>query len=301
METGSTETEVLPVRPSADELLDALGHAVIATDLDGTIVTWNGAAEQLYGWPAADTLGRGITDVTVPQVSKQAAAEIMAALREGRPWSGGFPVKRRSGEVLHALVTDSGVYRDGELIGIVGASLNLGDAVRHLMERSSDAAVLVDEHHVVSYASPAVANLFGWPVDAVQGAPLTDRIHPEDHPVFEELLTGDPSRVERVGEIRIRTDGVWSWVEVAVTDLYTDPGSTSVVCNIRRSERLAHIEERERLLEAVHSEVLQDLFAAALELDRALTRAAPPIAARIDVARDAVGRAIGTLREVVKP
>lgn len=301
METGSTETEVLPVRPSADELLDALGHAVIATDLDGTIVTWNGAAEQLYGWPAADTLGRGITDVTVPQVSKQAAAQIMAALREGRPWSGGFPVKRRSGEVLHALVTDSGVYRDGELIGIVGASLNLGDAVRHLMERSSDAAVLVDEHHVVSYASPAVANLFGWPVDAVQGAPLTDRIHPEDHPVFEELLTGDPSRVERVGEIRIRTDGVWSWVEVAVTDLYTDPGSTSVVCNIRRSERLAHIEERERLLEAVHSEVLQDLFAAALELDRALTRAAPPIAARIDVARDAVGRAIGTLREVVKP
>ncbi len=295
------ETEVLAVRPSADELLHALGHAVIATDLDGRVVTWNAAAEELYGWPAADALGHDITEVTVPKVSKQAAAEIMTALREGRSWSGGFPVRRRSGELLHALVTDSGVYRDGKLIGIVGASLNLGDAVRHLMERSSDAAVLVDEHHVVSYASPAVANLFGWPVDSVQGAPLTDRIHPEDHQAFEELLTADPTRAERVGELRIRTEDSWSWVEVAVTDLYTDPGSTSVVCNIRRSERLAHIEERERLLEAVHSEVLQDLFAAVLELDRALTRAAPPIAARIDVARDAVGRAMGTLREVVRP
>lgn len=295
------DIEALPLRPSADELLHALGHAVIATDTRGTVLFWNGAAEELYGWPAEEVVGRDITEVTVPEISQRAASEIMAALREGRPWSGGFPVRRRSGEVLHALVTDSGVYRDGELIGIVGASLNLGDAVRHLLERSSDAAILVDEHQVVSYASPAVANLFGWPVDGVVGTPVTDRIHPEDHHAFEELLAADPTRAERVGELRIRIDGTWSWVEVAVTDLYTRPESRSQVCNIRRSERLARLEERERILEAVHSEVLQDVFAAALELDRALKHAAPPSAARIDAARDAVGRAMETLRDVVKP
>ena len=294
-------TQTLPVHPSADEMLQAIGHAVIATDTRGTVLYWNEAAEQLYGWPAADAVGRDITEVTVPELSQQAAAEIMAALREGRTWAGGFPVRRRGGEVLHALVTDSGVYRDGELIGIVGASLNLGDAVRHLMERSSDAAVLVDERQVVSYASPAVTNLFGWPVDAVVGTSLTDLIHPEDQEAFAELLTADPTADERVGELRVRTDGTWSWVEVAVTDLYTQPGSRSVVCNIRRSERLARIEERERLIEAVHSEVLQDLFVAELELDRALTRAAPSSAARIDAARDALARAMETLREVVKP
>ncbi|KRF37109.1 hypothetical protein ASG94_07000 [Nocardioides sp. Soil805] len=289
------------MHPSADELLHALGHAVIATDTRGTVLFWNGAAEQLYGWPAAEAVGRDVTEVTVPELSQRAAAEIMAALREGRPWSGGFPVRRRGGEVLHALVTDSGVYRNGELVAIVGASLNLGDAVRHLMERSSDAAVLVDAHHVVSYASPAVANLFGWPVDEVVGRPITDRIHPQDLDVFEELLAADPTRAERVGEVRVRTDDAWSWVEVAATDLYTQPGSLGQVCNIRRSERLARLEERERILEAVHSEVLQDLFAATLEIDLALTDAAPSSAARIDAAREAVGRAIQALREVVKP
>jgi PAS domain S-box-containing protein len=295
------DTEVLPLRPSADELLHALGHAVIATDTQGTVLAWNDAAEQLYGWPAAEALGRDITQVTVPELSRQAAEEIMTALREGRSWSGGFPVRNRSGEVLHALVTDSGVYRDGQLIGIVGASLNLGDAVRHLMERSSDAAVLVDEQHVVSYASPAVTNLFGWPVDEVMGTPLADRIHPEDRQAFEDLLAADPLRAERVGELRVRTNGAWSWVEVAVTDLYAQPGPQGQVCNIRRSERLARLEERERILEAVHSEVLQDLYAAALELDRALAHAAPSSAARIHVARDALGLAMETLREVVKP
>ena len=83
--------------------------------------------------------------------------------------------------------------------------------------------------------------------------------------------------------------------------LYTQPGPLGYVCNIRRSERLARLEERERILEAVHSEVLQDLFAATLELDRARMHAAPSSAARIDAARDAVGRAMETLREVVKP
>ena len=301
MHAGFMDTEVLPLRPSAEELVHALGHAVIATDTRGTVLFWNGAAEQLYGWPAAEAVGRDITEVTVPELSRQAADEIMAALREGRSWSGGFPVRNRNGEVLHALVTDSGVYRDGELIGIVGASLNLGDAVRHLMERSTDAAVLVDEHHVVTYASPAVTNLFGWRVDEVMGTTLTDRIHPEDHQGFEDLLAADPLQAERVSELRVRTDDAWSWVEVAVTDLYAQPGPQGQVCNIRRSERLARLEERERILEAVHSEVLQDLYAAALELDRALAHAAPSSAARIHAARDALGLAMETLREVVKP
>ncbi|WP_406832069.1 PAS domain-containing protein [Pedococcus sp. KACC 23699] len=295
------DIEPVPLRPSADELLDALGHAVIATDTQGTVVSWNGAAEQLYGWPAAEALGRDISEVTVPELSRQAAEEIMTALREGRSWSGGFQVRKRSGEVLHALVTDSGVYRDGELIGIVGASLNLGDAVRPLMERSTDAAVLVDERHVVSYASPAVASLFGWPVDEIMGTPLVDRIHPEDHQAFEELLAGDSDGAQRAGELRVRTDGSWAWVEVAVTDLYAQPGPQGQVCNIRRSERLTRLEERERILEAVHSEVLQDLFAAGLGLDRALAHAAPTTTVLILAARDAVGRAMRTLREVVTP
>jgi PAS domain S-box-containing protein len=301
VQAGCMSMQTLSDSPSADELLDALGHAVIATDTQGTVVAWNGAAEQLYGWPAAEALGRAITDVTVPELSQQAAAEIMAAVRDGRSWSGGFPARHRSGQVLQALVTDSGVYRDGQLIGIVGASLNLGHAVRHLMERSSDAAVLVDEHYVVTYASPAVTNLFGWPVDQVVGRPLADRINPEDRQAFHDLLAADPLRAERSGELRVRADGAWTWVEVAVTDLYAQPRPKGQVCNIRRSERLARLEERERILEAVHSEVLQRLYAAALELDRALAHAGPSSTTRIQAARAAMGHAMETLREVVKP
>ena len=39
-------------------LLDSVGQAVIATNLEGTILYWNRAAEQIYGWKSAEVLGR---------------------------------------------------------------------------------------------------------------------------------------------------------------------------------------------------------------------------------------------------
>ncbi|WP_395656682.1 PAS domain-containing protein [Nocardioides sp.] len=256
---------------------------------------------RLYGWTADEVVGRDIADVVIPQISRQAAAEIMEALRHGQSWAGGFAVQRRDGEVLQALVTDAGIYRDGELIGIVGESLNLGAAVRHLMERSSDAAVILNDDHVVSYASPAVTTLFGWPVRDVVGESLGDRVHPEDRVAFVELLEDEDAGTERVGDLRVRSAGGWTWVEMAVTDLFSEPDVRSLVCNIRRSERLARIDERERLLDKMHSDVLQDLFAATLELDRLLPRAGATQLAGLETARETVVRAIGTLREVVKP
>ena len=63
-------------------------------------------------------------------------------------------------------------------------------------------------------ASPAVANLFGWPVEEVVGTPITDRIHPEDHHAFEKLLAADPTLAERVGELRSTSTAPgpgWRW------------------------------------------------------------------------------------------
>jgi PAS domain-containing protein len=52
-----TNTGDITERKSAEEqinfqarLLDAVGQAIIATNPQGTIIYWNRAAEELYGW-----------------------------------------------------------------------------------------------------------------------------------------------------------------------------------------------------------------------------------------------------------
>src|SRR5664279_5712108 len=143
-ETGTA----LRIEPS--DQLAAIGQAVITTDLDGVVLYWNPAAQDLYGWTPQEAIGRNIASLTVPEVAQQVAADIMVALREGVPWSGGFPVRRKDGSRFPALVTDSGIYRDGTLIGIVGVSTNLGTALRPLLERSTDAALILRSDAVVT-------------------------------------------------------------------------------------------------------------------------------------------------------
>ena len=105
------------------DLLGALGEAVIATDLNGSIIFWNRAAETLYGWASEDVLGRGILDVTPTPLSRDEAAAIFADLLQGKTWSGEFDTRHKTGREMRVAVTDFPVRdKTGELAAIVGIS-----------------------------------------------------------------------------------------------------------------------------------------------------------------------------------
>jgi PAS domain S-box-containing protein len=104
-------------------LLDVVEQAVIVTDPDGTIRSWNRFAEQLYGWRSTEVMGRNILDVTPASTSREQASEIMERLQAGESWSGEFSVRRRDGTSFVVHVTDTPVFdAAGELSGIVGVS-----------------------------------------------------------------------------------------------------------------------------------------------------------------------------------
>src|SRR5688572_2458653 len=69
-------------------VLDAVGHAIIVTDLNGEITFWNPAAERIYGWAASDALGKNILDVTPTSQSRGQAKAIFDKLVTGESWSG---------------------------------------------------------------------------------------------------------------------------------------------------------------------------------------------------------------------
>lgn len=232
---------------SAAEQLAAMGHAVITTDPDGVIVYWNAAAERLYGWTAQEVVGRNVADVTVTEVGQDVALAIMAALRDGVPWSGGFPVRRRDGSTFPALVSDAGIYREGRLVGIVGVSTNLGSAIRPLLERSTDAALLLRHDAVITYASPAVELLFGWEQDALIGTSVVDLLHADDRTALAELLEDVVLRpgAHPLAEVRVQAFHDWRWAEAAFTNLLDDPTVRGVVCNLRPSPARVAMEQAE--------------------------------------------------------
>src|SRR4051794_5584518 len=121
-------------------LLSSLGEAVVATDLAGRVRYWSAAAERLYGWSAAEVMGRPATAFLVPAMTQGIADAIRAALLAGATWSGEFTLYRKDGTTFPALVTDAGVRdEDGKLVGIVGVATDLGSALESLLAQSSDA------------------------------------------------------------------------------------------------------------------------------------------------------------------
>jgi len=114
--------------PPAAQLpfLEAVKAAIIVTDQSGIITYWNPFAQELYGWPSKEVLGRNILEITVGAGTEQDAREHLSALSDGKCWSGEFQVRCKNGEFLTALVTLSPMLDDsGVAIGIVGISQDL--------------------------------------------------------------------------------------------------------------------------------------------------------------------------------
>ncbi|MEX2639180.1 MAG: PAS domain S-box protein [Balneolales bacterium] len=155
-------------------LLDQIGEAVIATDLDGKITHWNKAAQKLYGWTSEEIMGRNIIDITPDGSSKKQAAEIMTLLKKGKKWSDEFLVKRKDGTTFPAMVTNTPVTgNNGDLIGIVGVSSDLSErkqAERVLSESLKEKEILLAEvHHRVKNNLAVISSLL-----TLQAESLTD-------------------------------------------------------------------------------------------------------------------------------
>jgi PAS domain S-box-containing protein len=248
------------------QLLDAVEHALIAINLDGTIRYWNRAAEALYGWRSDEVLGRKVRELLVPDGLSAQGDEIRAQLAAGQSWTGEFPVRRRDGTVFQALVSDSPVRdADGRLIGMIGASIDLSERVessrrleeseqrfRSLFEHHPDAVFAFDPNGRVILANAGCERLSGYsPAEilAEQRAYAPPEELERGLAFFKAALRGEPQQFESV---LVRKDGerleVWTMQIPIVID-----GKVVGVFGIARdiTERVRAEQERESLLQAL--------------------------------------------------
>ena len=47
-------------------MLEAIGDALIVSDVEGKVIVWNAAAERLFGWTAAEAMGQSM-EMIIPE------------------------------------------------------------------------------------------------------------------------------------------------------------------------------------------------------------------------------------------
>jgi len=102
----------LQVRTAQAEfaVLDHLDVAVVVTDLEGVITSWNAAAETLYGWSLDEAVGRRVAEVLVPPSRNGAASRILQLLLSREPGQDELEVVRKDGTVVPIYVSVSLLY-----------------------------------------------------------------------------------------------------------------------------------------------------------------------------------------------
>jgi two-component system, cell cycle sensor histidine kinase and response regulator CckA len=85
------------IRQQAD-LLDKAQDAILVTDVKDHILYWNKSAERIYGWPAAEILGRRATELLPKDQDKYDGAK-QSVLAKGN-WTGELAALSREGREL---------------------------------------------------------------------------------------------------------------------------------------------------------------------------------------------------------
>jgi len=85
-------------------LLDKARDAIIATDLARRVTYWNASAERIYGWSAAEVLGRDLGTLELQPEPRAFAAAWDALLAHGE-WQGELQLRARQGTRLHVATT----------------------------------------------------------------------------------------------------------------------------------------------------------------------------------------------------
>jgi PAS domain S-box-containing protein len=210
------------------DFVESSEDAIVTTAPDGTIETWNPAAEHLYGYPAREAVGRPIT-LIVPPDGVAEFQRHMRLLEQGQP-IGRYEAQRvrRDGRVISLSVTLSAI-RD-ERGALVGSSRIFHDITerkraeealqasetrfRTLAATAPVGIVCTDPQGLGTYFNNRLLEILGLKAEEAAGAGFMRSIHPDDRErVASELAdmaaTGRPFHSEH--RIR-RPDGTVAWV-----------------------------------------------------------------------------------------
>jgi PAS domain S-box-containing protein len=210
-----------------ESLLEISPTAIAITDLAGTVLSWNPSAETLFGFSAAEAVGRRLDDLVAarPELREEAKRNTAAAAR-GKRAQATTTRSRKDGSLVDVQMISAPVVMNDERVGVLVSYHDITEVQQQrrwfesVLRLSPTAIITVDDETNVTSWNPAAERLFGYTAEEAMGATLEDLVanRPEireeaDRYSVAKLAGKDVRLITR----RTRKDGSLVDVELLIT------------------------------------------------------------------------------------
>lgn len=252
------------------DILMTSADGIVLADAEHRIVRFNRGAEAIFGYTAAEVLGKPL-DILVPDRFRAVHKDHVAGFAAGPPVARAMGERdvhivgrRKDGAEFPVDISISKVQVDGDMVMTatirdVGEERRRAARMRFLANESP--AVLYtcapEPPHAPSFVGANVFEHFGLRSEVLTTEPgaWADRIHPDDAPrVFEQVAQALRRGERCVSEYRLRrADGSYAWVldELGLSRGDREGELIGFVTDISARKALEALEARERAEEHV--------------------------------------------------
>jgi PAS domain S-box-containing protein len=255
-------------------IVDSTQDAIISKDLDGVILTWNRAAEKIFGYGAEEIIGKSIY-LLIPPERESDEDLILGKIRRGERVEHYETVRRRKdGLLINVAITVSPIFDSrGNVVAASKIARDVTErtttarSAQHLaaiIESSEDAIISKDTNGIIQTWNQSAERLFGYSPDEIIGKSVltlipTERHHEEDV-ILGRIRRGE--RIEHFETVRQTKDGRLVDISLTVSPIKDRNGNVVGASKIARD-----ITEKKRA-EALLEQQAQRLATLNQELER---------------------------------
>jgi PAS domain S-box-containing protein len=235
-------------------VVESSDDAIISKDLDSRILSWNSASERMFGYTAAEAVGRSIRMI-IPDERQFEEDEVLRKIRAGEALTHYETVRlRKDGTRVPVSLTVSPIYNDaGQVIGASKIARDITEkkvaemASRRLaavVQSSDDAIVTKNLDGIITSWNAAAERMFGYTPEEAIGKSIRmiipHHLQSEEDMVLSRIRAGKV--VDHFETIRQRKDGTRLAISLTVSPIRNEAGDVVGASKIARD-----ITERTRL------------------------------------------------------
>lgn len=239
-------------------IVESSDEAIVSKTLDGTILSWNAAAERIFGYSAAEMVGSSVFTL-IPSALHEDERTILARIARGEHIAHTQTTRRRKdGALIPIELTISPVRNaSGEIVGASSIKRDISERkhgqetaarLAAIVESSDDAIISKTLDGQVLTWNAGAERMYGYSAAEIVGRSIyslvPERLQGDEERILTQVREGQP--VHHYETVRCRKDGKEIDISLALSPIRDGSGNITGASSIQRD-----ITERKRAEEAL--------------------------------------------------